>query len=91
MLVPAAFDSQIISDLISVIEQLNSENIDVLIPNFDAELHNFIKIQDELKSVFGIATALPSAEQFEERHKSALSEFGEKYDVDVHKIFNKIR
>ena len=29
VLVPAAFDSQIISDLISVIEQLNSENIDV--------------------------------------------------------------
>ena len=29
VLVPAAFDSQILSDLISVIEQLNSENIDV--------------------------------------------------------------
>ncbi|MEN9488460.1 MAG: hypothetical protein RL494_725 [Bacteroidota bacterium] len=61
------------------------EKIDVIIPNFDAELHNFIKIQDELKSVFNIATALPTAEQFEERHKSVLSEFGEKYGVDVPK------
>ncbi len=61
------------------------ENIDVIIPNFDAELHNFIKIQDELKSAFNIATALPTAEQFEERHKSVLSEFGAKYDVDVPK------
>lgn len=68
------------------LEYINSvENIDVIIPNFDAELHNFIKIQDELKSVFGIATALPTLEQFEERHKSYLSEFGEKYDVDVPK------
>ncbi len=61
------------------------EKIDVIIPNFDAELHNFIKIQDELKSVFKIATVLPSAEQFEERHKSVLGEFGKKYGVDVPK------
>ncbi len=61
------------------------ENIDVIIPNFDAELHNFIKIQDELRTNFGIATALPTQEQFEERHKSALGEFGEKYNVDVPK------
>jgi carbamoyl-phosphate synthase large subunit len=61
------------------------ENIDVIIPNFDAELHNFIKIQDELRTNFGIATALPTQEQFEERHKSVLGEFGEKYEVDVPK------
>ena len=61
------------------------ENIDVIIPNFDAELHNFIKIQDDLRTNFGIATALPTQEQFEERHKSALGEFGEKYNVDVPK------
>ena len=61
------------------------ENIDVIIPNFDAELHNFIKIQDELKSAFGIATALPTLGQFEERHKSELEIFGEKYGVDVPK------
>lgn len=68
------------------LEYINSiENIDVIIPNFDAELHNFIKIQDELKSQFNIATALPTAEQFEERHKSSLGEFGEKYGVSVPK------
>lgn len=61
------------------------ENIDVIIPNFDAELHNFIKIQDDLRTNFGIATALPTQEQFEERHKSALGAFGEKYKVDVPK------
>lgn len=61
------------------------ENLDVIIPNFDAELHNFIKIQDELKTNFGIATALPTMEQFDERHKSHLTTFGEKYGVDVPK------
>jgi len=55
------------------LEYINSiENIDVIIPNFDAELHNFIKIQDELKSQFNIATALPTPEQFEETHKSSM-------------------
>jgi carbamoyl-phosphate synthase large subunit len=63
----------------------SKEKIDVIIPNFDAELHNFIKIQEELKLVFGIATALPTLEQFDERHKSSLGEFGEKYGVDVPK------
>jgi len=61
----------------------NIEKIDVIIPNFDAELHNFIKIQDDLKASFGIATALPSMEQFDERHKSNLDSFGEKYGVNV--------
>lgn len=74
------------------LEYINSiENIDVIIPNFDAELHNFIKIQDDLKLTLNIATALPTAEQFEERHKSALGAFGEKYGVAVPKnkmIFN---
>lgn len=59
------------------------ENIEVIIPNFDAELHNFIKIQADLNADFGIATALPTAEQFEERHKSVLNVFGEKYGVSV--------
>ena len=68
------------------LEYINSiENIDVLIPNFDAELHNFIKIQKELLSKFGIATALPTIGQFDERHKSSLGEFGEKYGVNVPK------
>ncbi len=59
------------------------EKIDVIIPNFDAELHSFIKLQHQLKSELGIATFLPSHESFEERQKSELCKFGEKYDVKV--------
>ena len=62
----------------------NTEKIDVLIPNFDAELFNFIKLQDTLKSM-GIHTCLPTLEQFEERQKWALAAFGEKYGVLVPK------
>ncbi|HBK40740.1 MAG TPA: biotin carboxylase, partial [Porphyromonadaceae bacterium] len=51
----------------------------------DAELHNFIKIQQQLKSELDIATFLPSHESFEERQKSELNKFGEKYNVRVPK------
>ena len=53
------------------------------IPNFDAELHNFIKIQDELKSELNIATFLPSQAVFDARQKSELNKFGDKYGVKV--------
>jgi carbamoyl-phosphate synthase large subunit len=59
------------------------ENLDVIIPNFDAELHNYIRLSDRLKNELGIATFLPSQEQFESRHKSALNEFGKANDVKV--------
>lgn len=75
------------SGVASLIERLkyinDKEIIDVLIPNFDAELYNFIKIEKRLKRDFGIATFLPTIEQFESRHKSVLSEFGERYGVNV--------
>lgn len=58
------------------------EHIDVIIPNFDAELYSFIKLQDILKSM-GIHTFLPTMEQFEERHKINLPEFGEKYGLKI--------
>ncbi len=58
------------------------ENIDVIIPNFDAELFSFIKLKDKLKEI-GIRTYLPTIEQFEERNKSNLPAYGEKYGVDV--------
>lgn len=58
------------------------EKIDVVIPNFDSELYLFIKFDDELKKM-GIRTFLPTLEQFEERHKSNLPEFAEKYDIKV--------
>ena len=71
--------------LLARLEYINSiENIDVLIPNFDAELYSFMKSEDQLKAM-GIHTFLPTIEQFEERHKSNLPEYGEKYEVDVPK------
>lgn len=71
--------------LLARIEYINSvEEIDVLIPNFDAELYSFMKSKDKLKEM-GIHTFLPTMEQFEERHKSNLPEYGKKYGVDVPK------
>jgi carbamoyl-phosphate synthase large subunit len=56
------------------------EKIDVVIPNFDAELPNFIKISDRLKK-HGIRTFLPTIEQLEARDKINLFEFGQKYGL----------
>jgi carbamoyl-phosphate synthase large subunit len=60
----------------------NIEKIDVLIPNFDSELYAFMKSEALLKAM-GITTFLPRLEQFEERHKANLYEFGKKYSVKV--------
>jgi carbamoyl-phosphate synthase large subunit len=69
--------------LLGRIEYIHSiEKIDVIIPNFDAELHNFIKLSDRLK-VMGIATFLPSLEQFEARDKVNLYAFGKKHGLLV--------
>jgi len=59
------------------------ENLDVIIPNFDAELSNFIRIEQSLKNELGIRMFLPTIEQFEERHKANLMEFGKKCGVSV--------
>ena len=56
--------------------------IDVLIPNFDAELYAFMRSEKILEKA-GIKTFLPTLEQFEERHKSNLPAFGEKYGLSV--------
>lgn len=58
------------------------EKLDVIIPNFDAELLPFIKIEKELNKL-GIKTFLPTEKQFEERHKINLPEFGKKYKILV--------
>ncbi len=72
-------------NLLERIEYIHSvENLDVIIPNFDAELYSFMKIKDKLEQM-GIKTFLPDAEQFEERHKVNLNKFGEKYDIKVPK------
>jgi carbamoyl-phosphate synthase large subunit len=60
------------------LEHIHSiEKIDVIIPNFDAELANYIKLGPELKK-WGIHTFLPSMEQLEVLDKMHLAEFGEK-------------
>jgi carbamoyl-phosphate synthase large subunit len=58
------------------------ESLDVIIPNFDAELFSFIRLAAELKKM-GIHTCLPTAEQFEERQKTNLPDFGKKYNIHV--------
>ena len=69
--------------LMKRIEYINSiENIDVLIPNFDAELFTFMKSEARLAKM-GIHTFLPTLKQFDERHKSNLPEFGKKYSIKV--------
>ena len=60
------------------------EKLDMIIPNFDAEIFSFIKIEPDLKAL-GINLFMPTIEQFEERHKFNLPEFGETYDILVPK------
>ena len=69
--------------LMQRLEYINSiEKIDVLIPNFDAELYTFMKSADKLKAL-GISTFLPTIKQFEERHKADLPKFGKKYNLKI--------
>ena len=69
--------------LINRILQIHKKDpIDVLIPNFDAELYAFMKSEEKLAGE-GIRMFLPTLEQFEERHKSNLPDFGKKYDIKV--------
>ena len=65
-----------------ILEIHERDPFDLLIPNFDAELYAFMRAEETLKKA-GIRTFLPTLEQFEERHKSNLPDFGEKYDVKV--------
>jgi len=53
------------------------EKLDLIIPNFDAELFSFIKLRDKLKGM-GISTFLPDLNQFEARDKIKLYDFGQK-------------
>jgi carbamoyl-phosphate synthase large subunit len=76
---PSAGTESLLQRLEYIQEQ---EHIDVLIPNFDAELYSFMKIEDTMKKM-GIQMFLPTFEQFEERHKVNLAAFGKKYDIKV--------
>jgi len=65
-----------------LLEIHSREKLDAIIPNFDAELFSFIKLEKQLEEI-GIKTYLPSLEQFEERNKSNLPAYGGKYGVNV--------
>lgn len=56
------------------------EQIDVLIPNFDAELPNFMRLVPRLHAM-GIKTFLPTAEQFDAREKVNLAKFCQKHNM----------
>jgi carbamoyl-phosphate synthase large subunit len=60
------------------------ESLDVIIPNFDAELFTFIKLEPVLREM-GIRMFLPTPEQFEERQKFNLEGFGKKYKIRIPK------
>ena len=70
-------------ELIERIEHIHQqEKIDVLIPNFDAELFSFMKNEQRLRDK-GIHMFLPTLKQFQEREKDKLPEYGIKYGVKV--------
>ncbi len=60
----------------------DTERLDLIIPNFDAELYNFIKLADKLAEL-GIQTFLPSLEQLDARDKINLFHFGKQHDLLV--------
>jgi carbamoyl-phosphate synthase large subunit len=70
-------------NLLERIKYIHSkENLDAIIPNFDAEIFPYIKLEGKLKAM-GIHTFLPREEKFEERQKINLPEFGKKYSLKV--------
>lgn len=67
------------------------DKMDMIIPNFDAELFNFIKLAPVLEKNYHIHTFLPSLEQFEARQKVNLEEYGKQHIIKIPKsktIFN---
>lgn len=85
---PSAGSAALVERLVYIHER---ESLDVIIPNFDAELHNFIKLAPSLAEA-GIATCLPSFEQYEMREKVRLFAFGQKHGFHVPKdqtLFSK--
>lgn len=61
-----------------------AEGIDLVIPNFDAELENFIRISKKLAAK-GIHSFLPGMDQLQKRDKIKLADFGVENGFDVPK------
>lgn len=77
------YPSQGLEILLSSIKEIHrNDPIDVLIPSLDAELLNFIKIQDELARL-GIHTFLPKEEGFKIRAKNSLADFCKENAIHV--------
>jgi carbamoyl-phosphate synthase large subunit len=69
--------------LFNVINDINTrEKIDVIIPNFDAEIPNFIKIEKRLLEI-GVKMFIPTSEMFEARDKQKLFDFGKQFGLLV--------
>ncbi|MDD5572053.1 MAG: ATP-grasp domain-containing protein [Bacteroidales bacterium] len=58
------------------------EKLNAIIPNFDAELYGFMKLEKKLRSK-KIKMFLPAFDQFEARQKINLNSFGEKHKLNV--------
>jgi carbamoyl-phosphate synthase large subunit len=56
--------------------------VDVVIPTLDSELPSFIGLASRLRAM-GIATLLPTHEQFDLRSKANLAALGRRADIDV--------
>lgn len=76
---PAAGAQALKSRILTIHQQ---ESLNVIIPNFDAELPNFIQLADELR-LAGINTFLPSAVQLKARDKATLENFGAERGFNV--------
>ncbi|RYE31041.1 MAG: biotin carboxylase, partial [Sphingobacteriaceae bacterium] len=80
---PAAGTDALLERL-QVIQQ--QEKLNFLIPNFDAELYNFIKLEPQLKQL-GIHTFLPSQSQLAGRDKINLPVLGKQLQFNVPETF----
>jgi len=76
---PSAGSDQLFNRLKYIHQQ---EMIDLIIPNFDAELSNFIRITPRLREM-GVNTFLPELNLLEQLDKMHLHEFGKKQGIKV--------
>lgn len=76
---PAAGAEVLYQSILNIHQQ---EQIDIIIPNFDAELQNFIFIANRLKQL-GIHTFMPTIEMFNARDKQNLFHFGQTHHLKV--------